>query len=62
MMRAGLLLAALAAALVTASCGRRGSPEVPAEAATMNLAPVDPTEPKGRQVRDRPFVLDPILQ
>jgi predicted small lipoprotein YifL len=60
--RAALIIAALAAALASASCGRRGSPELPAEAASMDLAPVDPTQPQGRQAPDRAFVLDPILQ
>ena len=62
MIRAVFLLAAIAAAFVTASCGRRGAPEVPEAAAGMPLAPVDPTEPDGRKVPDRGFVLDPLLQ
>lgn len=62
MIRAALLVAAVAAAFAVASCGRRGAPEIPAEAATMDLVPADPAEPEGRQVPARRFVLDPLLQ
>lgn len=50
----------LVAAMVVAGCGRRGPPEAPPIVGP--TAPADPTRPDGRQVPDRDFVLDPILQ
>ncbi|MEO1102531.1 MAG: lipoprotein [Pseudomonadota bacterium] len=58
LMRAAFLLA-LAAAIVLAGCGRRGSPERPPIQGP--AAPVDPADPDGRQAPDREFILDPIL-
>ncbi|WP_420393447.1 hypothetical protein [Acuticoccus sp.] len=44
------------------SCGRRGSPQLPASAADEPRVAVYPAEPGGDTVPDRSFVLDPILQ
>ncbi|MEM9224635.1 MAG: lipoprotein [Pseudomonadota bacterium] len=57
-MRSVVILAVMAA-VVLAGCGRRGSPERPPIQGPS--APLDPREPDGRQVPERDFPLDPLL-
>lgn len=63
--RRSLVVAAavvLAAAMTLTGCGRRGSLDPPpdAEASRDPSVPMGKT-PKGRDVPDRPFILDPLL-
>jgi len=52
----------VAAALVAAGCGRRGSPEPPpGQRAPAGTLPADPDRPNGVRAPDQSFVLDPLL-
>lgn len=52
----------VAASLVVAGCGRRGSPEPPpGQRAPEGTVPADPDRPGGVRAPDQSFVLDPLL-
>jgi predicted small lipoprotein YifL len=58
------LLAVAALGLAVSGCGRRGEPERPGASVTQDtaVAPAEGVPAEDNAKKDRPFILDPLIQ